>query len=224
MANHFDLEEQEQIDAIKHLWKQWGNLVTWLLIAALCAYAAWNGWQYWQRRQAAQAAAVYDQLERAVQSGDNARLERALADLQNSYGRTTDAARGALLAAKVLNDKNQPAQAKAALTWAADKASDDGLQAIARLRLASLQIGEKAYDAALQTLAASFPPPYVALAADRRGDALLLQGKRSEAAAEFGKAYQGLNADTASDYRRLVGFKLNALGIDPDAATAKTPS
>ena len=50
---------------------------------------------------------------------------------------------------------------------------------------------------------------------------LLQQGKRELAAAEFGKAYQGMSADTAGDYRRLVGIKLNALGIDPDAAGAK---
>ena len=42
------------------------------------------------------------------------------------------------------------------------------------------------------------------------------KGKRSEAATEFGKAYQGLAAESG-DYRRLVGMKLNALGIDPDA-------
>ena len=98
----------------------------------------------------------------------------------------------------------------------ADKAPDDGLRAVARLRLASVQTGEKAYDEALKTLSASFPAQYTALAADRRGDVLLLQGKRSEAATEFGKAYQGLAAESG-DYRRLVGMKLNALGIDPDA-------
>jgi hypothetical protein len=47
---------------------------------------------------------------------------------------------------------------------------------VARLRLASLQTGEKAYDEALKTLSASFPAAMVPLAADRRGDVLLLQG------------------------------------------------
>jgi predicted negative regulator of RcsB-dependent stress response len=85
-----------------------------------------------------------------------------------------------------------------------------------------LLTGEKAYDQALQTLSASFPEQFTALAADRRGDVLLLQGKRAEAALEFGKAYQGLSADTGGDYRRLLGIKLNALGIDPDAAGSRT--
>lgn len=220
MATHLDLEEQEQIDAIKHFWKQWGNLITWVLIAILGAYAAYNGWNYWQRSQAAQAALMHDELERSVKSGDAARIERALSDMKDKFGGTTYATQGALEAAKALSEKGKTAEAKAALAWAAEKGSDDGLKAVARLRLASMLTGEKAYDEALKQLTGSFPSEFVPLAADRRGDVLLLQGKRSEAAAEFGKAYQGLEK-TGGEYRRLVGIKLNSLGIDPDAGKAK---
>ena len=216
MAKHLDLEEQEQLDQLRHFWNTWGNLITWVLIAVLGAYAAWNGWNYWQRRQGAQASALYAEVQRSANAGDVERLERSLADMKDRYGSTTYAAQSALLAAKVLDEKGKGAQAKAALAWAADKAPDDGLRAVARLRLASLQTGDKAYDEALKTLSASFPADFVPLAADRRGDVLLLQGKRSEAATEFGKAYQGLGSGRG-DYRQLVAIKLNALGIDPDA-------
>ena len=216
MAKHLDLEEQEQLDQLRHFWNTWGNPITWLLIVVLGAYAAWNGWNYWQRRQGALASALYAELERGASTGDVPHLTRVLADMKDRYGSTAYAAQGALLAAKVLDEKGKADEAKAALAWVADKGSDDGLSAVARLRLASLQTGDKAYDEALKTLSASFPAPFVALAADRRGDVLLLQGKRSEAAAEYGKAYQGLGSDRA-DYRRLVAIKLNALGIDPEA-------
>ena len=218
MAKHLDLEEQEQLDAIKHFWDRWGNLITWVLIAVLGAYAAWTGWQYWERRQAALASVMYDEISRAADAGDVARVERTLADLKDKYGGTTFAAQGGLLAAKLLNEKAKPAEAKAALSWVADKASDDGLKASARLRLAALLVGDKAYDEALKQLSGNFPASFMPLAADRRGDVLLLQGKRVEAAAEYGKAYQGLTT-ASGDYRKLVGMKLNALGIDPDAGT-----
>ena len=217
MATHLDLEEQEQLDALKHFWKQWGHWITWALIVALAAYAGWNGWQYWQRRQATLASALYEEIDRAAQTGDVARVERALADMKDRYGGTVYAAHGALLAARTFNDKDKGPEARAALAWVAEKAPLDALQAVARLRLASLQTGDKAYDEALKTLAANFPESLAPLAADRRGDVLLLQGKRKEAAVEFGKAYQGLDAE-AGEYRRLIGYKLNALGIDPDAA------
>lgn len=216
MATHLDLEEQEQLEALKHFWEQWGNLITWTLIVVLGAYSAWNGWNWWQARQGAQASALYGEVERSADAGDVARLERSLADIRENYGKTTYASHGALLAARVFYEQNKSDAAKAALAWVSEKGADDGLRAVARLRLASLQMDEKAYDEALKTLSASFPPAFAALAADQRGDVLLLQGKRSEAAAEFGRAYQGLDGGSI-DYRRLVAIKLNALGIDPDA-------
>ena len=74
-TQHLDLEEQEQLDQIKHFWKQYGNLITWLLIAVLAAYAGWNGFQYWQRSQASQASALYGgkdmaEVGAAVGAGD----------------------------------------------------------------------------------------------------------------------------------------------------------
>ena len=40
MATSLDLQEQEQLDALKAFWKQYGNLVTWVIILALWAFAA----------------------------------------------------------------------------------------------------------------------------------------------------------------------------------------
>ena len=70
MATHLDLEEQEQLDQLKAFWKQYGNLVTWVLVVVLGAYAAWNGWNCYQRDQGAKAGAMFDELDRAAQAGD----------------------------------------------------------------------------------------------------------------------------------------------------------
>ncbi|MDB5752697.1 MAG: hypothetical protein JWP65_3118 [Ramlibacter sp.] len=225
MARHLDLEEQEQLDDLKHFWKQWGNLITWFLIAVFGSFAAWNGWHYWQRTQAAQAAALYEEVERAVAAGDSARVEQAAKDIKDKYGRTAYAHQAGLLAAKVLADKGQADGARGALEWLADKASDQGYQAIARLRLAALLVDAKAYDDALKQLAVDFPAEFAPLAADRRGDVYNLQGKNNEAKAEYTKAWKGLDAE--SDYRSLVEVKLTALGVDvqslkPAAAPAES--
>lgn len=217
MAAHLDLEEQEQLDQLKHFWKSYGNLITWALIVVFGAIAAWNGYQYWQRSQAVQAAAMFDEVERAAQGGDPARLERALGDMKDKYGSTAYAQQAALLAAKVFGDKGQADQARAALTWVADKSSDEGYRSVARLRLAALLVQQKSYDEALKQLSAPFPGEFEALAADRKGDALALLGRKAEAITEYRKAYKQL--DARSDYRRLVEVKLSALGVDP-ASTA----
>jgi len=212
MAKHLDLEEQEQLAELRHFWNEWGNLITWVLIVVFGAIAAWNGWNYWQRTQAAQASALYDEVERAVIAGDTARVERAFADIKDKFGRTAYAQQAGLLAAKAMEDKGNKDGAKAALAWVADKSSDEGYQAVARLRLAAIAVEAKAYDEALKLLSGQFPKEFEALAADRRGDIFSLQGKRAEAKAEYLKAYKGL--DERSDYRRIVEVKLAALGVD----------
>lgn len=222
MATPLDLEEQEQLDQIKHFWKTWGNLISWVLIAILGSYAAWNGYQYWERSQAAKASALYDEVERAVSSGDVSRVERSLADMKDKFGSTQFAQQSALLAAKTLQAQGKTDAARDALSWVANGASDKAYRDIARMRLAALHLDAKAYDEALKQLGGEFTPAMMGLAADLRGDVLQAKGQNAEAIAAYQQAWQKL-ADTP-DYRRLVQAKLNALGIDPDAATvSETP-
>ncbi len=212
MAKHLDLEEQEQLDELKHFWKRFGNMITWVLIVVLGAFAAWNGYQYWQRSQAAQASVMYDEVERAIQAGDSTKIERSLADMKDRFGSTLYAQQAGLLGAKALYDKGNPDAARAALTGVANNASDEGYKAIAKLRLAGLLLEKKSYDEALQQLSGPFPKDFAALADDRRGDIFSAQGKKSEAKAEYQKAFKELNERV--EYRRLVEVKLNALGVD----------
>jgi len=218
MAKELDLEEQEQLEELKHFWNEWGNLITWALIAVFGAIAAWNGWQYWQRTQAAQASTMYDEVDRAAMTGDITRVERAFSDMKDKFGRTTYAQQAGLLAAKALVDKGNTEGAKAALAWVADKASDEGYQALARLRLAAILLDAKSYDEALKQLSGDFPREFEGLVADRRGDIYSAQGKKAEAKAEYTKAFKTL--DERTDYRRLVEVKLSALGVDPQQFAA----
>ena len=220
MAKHLDLEEQEQLDELKHFWKQYGDIITWALIIVFGAVAAWNGYQYWQTRRTAQAAVMYDEVERAVKSGDTARLDRSFADMKDQFGGTVYAEQAGLLAAKIYYDKGYVDASRAALSWVVDKASDEGYKSIAKLRLAGILFEAKALDEALKLVSGSFPKDFAALAADRRGDILLVQGKKAEAKAEYQTAYKGL--DERAEYRRLVEVKLNSLGVDTAASASST--
>ncbi len=211
---HLDLEEQEQLDQIKHFWKQYGNLITNLALAVLLAVAGWNGWQYWQRGEATKAAAMYDEFERVARSGDLTRLDRALGDIKDKYASHLYAHQAAMLAAKLYTDAGKTAEAQAALRWVADKAGDEGYQSLAKLRLAGLQLDAKAYDDALKTLSGKFPASFEPLADDRRGDVYLAQGQKPQAIEAFNKAFKAM--DERTDYRRIVEVKLIALGAAPE--------
>jgi len=213
MATHLDLEEQEQLDQLKHFWNTYGTLITWVVLLAAGAFVAWNGWQYFQRNKAAQASALYDEIERSAQAGDTARIERALSDMKDKFAGTAYAQQAGLLAARALNDKGNAEASRAALAWVSEHAVDPGYQAVAKLRLAGELLEAKQYDEALRALAGEVPKEFEALAADRKGDIYLTQGKREEAKAEYLKALAAF--EPGADYRRLVEIKLNAVGVDP---------
>lgn len=213
MATHLDLEEQEQLDQLKHFWNTYGTLITWVVLLAAGAFVAWNGWQYFQRNKAAQASALYDEVERSVQAGDTARIERVLADMKDKFAGTAYAQQAGLLAARTLYEKGNAEASRAALTWVAEHAVDPGYQAVAKLRLAAELLDAKSYDEALKQLSGDFPKQFEALVADRKGDIYLAQGKRDEAKAEYQKAWSAFEPRT--EYRRLVEIKLNAVGVDP---------
>jgi predicted negative regulator of RcsB-dependent stress response len=218
MATQLDLQEQEQLDALKAFWNKQGNLITWTLVLVLAAFAGWNGWQWYQRDQAQKAGAMFDELDRAAAAGDADRAGRVFADLRERYPRTAFAEQGGLLTARVQFEKGQADAARTTLNWVADHAIEDEMRTVARLRLAALQAEAKQPDDALKTLAAAPAPGFEALVDDRRGDILLAQGKTAEARAAYEAAYKAMGERV--DYRRLVEAKLTALGAAPMAAAS----
>ena len=219
MATHLDLEEQEQLDQLKTFWKQYGNLVTWLLIAVLAAYAAWNGWNWWQRDQAVKAGAMFDQLDKAAQAGDADQAGRVFADLKDRCPRTAFTQQAGLLAAKVQFQKGQADAALATLGWVSANAVETEYQTVARLRAAGVLLDQKKYDEALKQLDGATAVEFDALVSDRRGDVLLAQGKPEDAKAAYAKAWRAMDAKV--EYRRLIEAKLTALGAAPADAEKK---
>ena len=220
MANHLDLEEQEQLDQLKHFWKQYGNFITWGLLAVLLSFAGWYGYQDWQSKQATQASALFEELEVAVEKGDVSKAERAFLDMKERFASTTFAHQAGLLTAKTLHSNGRTDAAKEALRWVAENASDKGYVSIARLRLSALLMEAKAYDEALALLAEKAEPEFAALVSDRKGDIYVLQGQKDQARLEYKKALLALQE--RADYRRLVEVKLDAVGGTDEAAPVAT--
>jgi predicted negative regulator of RcsB-dependent stress response len=214
MATQLDLQEQEQLDALKAFWNKQGNLITWTLVIALGGFGAWNGWNWWQRDQAAKAGAMFDEIDRAAQNNDAERTQRVFTDMKDRFPRTAYAQQAGLLAAKVQVAKGQTDAAKASLTWVAENAVEDEIRTIARLRLAAVLADAKQYDEALKALDAAKGDGFEGLVADRRGDVLMAMGKSAEAKAAWLQAYKSLGEKV--DYRRLVEAKLTAAGAAPD--------
>jgi predicted negative regulator of RcsB-dependent stress response len=215
MANHLDLEEQEQLDQIKHFWSQYGNLITGLLVLVLGVFAAWNGYQYWQKRTAAQASVMFEEVEKAIRVGDLPLAQRAVGDMQQRFPSTVYAQQSGLALASLAQQKEQSDVVRSALAWVAASSGDAGYAAVGRLRLAGALIDSKSYEDAQKVLLETFPPAFGALVADRKGDLWAAQGKSAEAISEYRKAWTGM--ESRADYRRLISVKLAALGAGETA-------
>ncbi|OEZ63100.1 tetratricopeptide repeat protein [Duganella sp. HH105] len=211
----YDLEEQEQIATLKAWWDKYGNLTSWVLIAGLAAYSGFTGWNYYQRTQAAQASALYDELQAAVGSKDNAKVLRAAGDMESKFGSTAYASMSALVAAKSSFEANDLKSAKAQLQWAADHGGDE-FKAVAKVRLAGLLLDEKAYDEALKVLAGEVAPQFAGSVADRKGDILVAQNKLVEARAAYQAALDA--TDKKNPGRQLIQLKFEAIGGSVPAA------
>lgn len=206
----YDLEEQEQLASLKAWWKQYGNLITWLLIAVLGGYAAWTGWTKYQESQSVQASQLYTELQRAVQAKDNAKVQRAAEDMASKFGGTAYAQMSALTAAKSAFDANDIKTAKSRLQWIVAEGSDEEFKALARIRLSGILLDEKAFDEGLKLLSGDFPANYAAVVADRKGDILLAQAKTQEARAAYESALEKM--DERNPGRQLIQIKLDAIG------------
>ncbi len=211
----FNLEEQEQIDSLKRLWKRYGNIVSWVLIVILAIYAAIQGWNWYQRKQAAQASALYYEMQGAVLSGDSQRALQVAKDVQDKFGRTVYAPMISLVAAKMAYENNDTATAKVQLKWVAQNSSEEGYKVLARVRLAGILLDEKAYDEALSALSGSAPEQFTGLIEDRKGDIYLAQDKIEEARAAYKVAYEKTAPENPG--RQLIKMKLEEVGVDVSA-------
>lgn len=206
----YDLEEQEQLALIKDWWNKYGTLVSSAVLAVVLGGAGVQGWRYYQNQQSTTAATLYAQLDTAEKSNEAKKVQEIAATLVASHPRTAYAGMAALRAAKSFAAANDLANAKQRLQWVVDKAHDDEMRDIARLRLAGVLFDEKKYDEALKLLDAKHVAAFDGLYADLRADILAAQNKRAEARAAYQIALE--KSDVRSSYRQLIQVKLDALG------------
>ena len=205
----YDLQEQEQIDNIKALWKQWGPLVMTVLLAAVLGIVGSKVWSSYKLGRAEAASAQYVLLEKTLQTEDLANAQKQLAVLKAEYAGSPYASRGALLLARTLVTKKDLKAAQEQLQWVLQQSKEDDLKDLTRMRLAAVQLDQKQYAEALKTLEAKPIEAVVASFAELKGDIMLASGKTADAA----KAYEiAINKiDKESPQYRFLQLKVDAL-------------
>ncbi|MGV0954171.1 MAG: YfgM family protein [Fluviibacter sp.] len=222
----YDLEEQEQIAALRGWWKQYGGWAIGVLLIIAFGCLGWYGWQSYQKSQNAEASRIFLVLQQASAQQDTSRVKQAAGELVNQYPRSQFSSLGALLAATTLQTAGDAKSAEAQLNWVADNGKE-ALRGVARLRLAGMQLDQNDFDGALKTLSETPPPGFAARYDAARGDVYAAQGKITEARASYDAALKNLevtgkdvtaNSEFAGSepgqlLRRLVQEKRDALTV-----------
>ena len=215
-----EYSEAEQLERAKS-WLKINGI--WIIAGIAIGAGGLGGWRWYQDRrdtQAETASARYEELVDAFSRRDSVRGMTLLDELNREYSWTPYASLGTLIAARVQVDANELDKAAAGLKSVMDKANDDELKMVARLRLARVQAAQSKFDDALATLKVAAAGEFAPRIADTRGDVLLAKGDRDGALREY------LAARAAEDNGRvdfdLLDLKIRDLGGTPPAAPGET--
>lgn len=204
-----DLEQQEQLDAIKGFWQDNRWWILGLLVAIFGAWAAWAGWQAYSASKARAANQAYGPFAQAFADQNLKEASAAAKVLFEQHGQSVQADMAGLQLAKLQHGAGELEPALASLGQVIQ--SKDAVMAwTARLRAAAIQIDQSKFDQALTVLAGTPPASFEPDVLDRRGDIYALMNRNDEARAAWtaAKAKPGIsNALTA-----LLDRKLAALG------------
>lgn len=205
MAAHLD--DQQELENFKYFWHSKGR---WLFAVLLLASLVYLGWVLYQghieTKNEEAATALAGLVEKAKTSQDKQSLQADLSILQQNYPDSISSAQATMMVAADLFDQGQYEVAEKQLNWVLQNQQIPFVRALAIQRLATVQLQQKKYDAALATLKMPVDAAFEALILETQGDVLYAQGKNKEALAVYEQAL----AKTVQDAPGLQLLQLKA--------------
>ena len=205
-----DLEEQEQVDELKALWKKYGSYVTKGAIAFFVLYALFQGWGYYQNKQSLGASELYQSIT-VMDEKNTKEIMQKSQSLIDEYSGTPYAGRAAILFAKASYAEGAKDKAKEKLEWASRHAKESATESIALIQLGQILVEEKKYDEALKKANEVDNEGYLGLANDLKGDILNAMNKKEDAKKAYLEALKRFGPK--DPYARFTQEKLEALGV-----------
>jgi len=196
--------EEEQVQAIKQWWKE--NSLS-IIAGIVIGGAILGGYSYfgeYKQSQAQQASVIYSSILATKED-----KTKDVETLKNDYSSTPYAGLASLILAKDAVDKNEIEKAVSELKWVVDNTADDGVQHIAKQRLARLYLNQNNIDAAESLIKSIKSQEFSAIYSEIRGDINLAKNLPVQAKENYRLA---LSAITSADQRyRIIKMKLDDL-------------
>ncbi len=217
MSDH--LTEEEQLENLKRLWKEYGSTIIASIVIAASTYFGWNYWQEQTRIKAESASAAFEEsvvvvtqkstADAAELTALNVTVNHLAEKIKTIDPNSHYALNATLFKAKQAIDANQLDEAVSEFQWALEHSKDAGITQIIVLRLARVLAASEQYSEALSLLTEKPSTDFVALRAEVRGDILHLQGNSAAAVTAYKKSLEHLEGD--SQHRVVLQMKLDDL-------------
>ena len=170
MSSHH--EELQEIENIKHLWRNGGKVIVGLLLVAALGYLGYN--VYWGQVHKNNLAVAW---QASQINGDMTKL----AAIQQQHSHSPATTQATLETAKTLFDSGKLDEAEKAYRWVLANNKAPVFQAAAMTNLATVLLQQKKYDDALKVLHMPIDAAYQNIINEMRGDVFAAQGKTQEA-------------------------------------------
>ena len=201
--------DDEQVEKLKAWLKENGLSIVLGVVIGVGGIAGFNFWNQQQDSAAEQASSHFERMISALETDNTETLKREADILVRDFASTDYALMAHLALARSHVESGDFDQAEQSLQQVVGSAAQKPLAHVARLRLAAVQLEQQRYDQVLSTLAAEFPPEFLARADELRGDAYARQGNVSEAIAAYRKAQSAAPGPANAEFLQQ---KLNDLG------------
>lgn len=208
------LTEKEKLDQLLG----WLKVnIPWIIMGLAIGGLIVGGWRWWQARSdrsGVEAAQAYTQILDAFDHGDRTRGLDLVEQLRHSHPDSPYVDQADLSAARLLLETGQVDRAASYLNVVMNHSRDAELAAVARLRLARVQLAQTHPDVALATLGTANRGAFEGRFAEVRGDAYFAKGDKVAALREYRAARVALGPAQANN--DLLDLKINDLA---DAAS-----
>lgn len=198
MSSHH--EELQEIENIKHLWRNGGKVIVGLLLVVALGYLGYNVYGEQVHKNNLAVAWQASQI-----NGDMTKL----AAIQQQHSHSPATTQATLETAKTLFDSGKLDEAEKAYRWVLANNKAPVFQAAAMTNLATILLQQKKYDDALKVLHMPIDAAYQNIINEMRGDVFAAQGKTQEARQSYQSVLEKLPED--SNNRQLIQLKIEQL-------------
>ncbi len=184
----FDLQDQEELDNFKRMWKSWGKWVFTLLVLIAFSYLGYVIYQGQQEKKDEQAAAVLAHLVEEANANNTKSVLQDLKTLQEDFPQSISTTQATLMAAATAFDEGKYDDAEKHLLWAQAQNKNALIDAQILQRLATIKLQQQKFDEALKFAQTKVADEYEVMMLELQGDIYVAKGDSKNAKAKYAEA------------------------------------